>query len=936
MNFKKSNKDVKRASYYVWFLGSKESKGLRGDEYVTPVLNYMLDNECNLEPSKVTLQVSNKGMKIIQILTVPRKSSKLNSDQQAQLFANVHHQRTGANVSNVNEQCSVLKTEQVKHHIPHNSITWVYQEDDVICAILLLYNPITRCPVHVHAYRCDSVETADNLRQQLQTLVARPENQKKFRDIESRLVAKGLLLPPNGFQYSNLDDVVVDHHSNIHQNHNHHHHHHHHHHHESRYQGKNNSDGRSTRTEGSDENSEESNSSDLGYAIRSKSGSNDLRYNQKSNGNEGKFVPQQQQQSSMMSLMMMGGNELKQSANNGPMSLQPFHSSSSATKNDNNKINGLVEKTNKQLKSNKHESNEIDTIGHGQSATAALYDSLAAELRAKLGNPKMGPILLPPRDYDAQTIIDNNNKKKNDKNKNSNKQYSLSRSESSGKSSSGIGSDEALANENQTKKSQPKQQQSTQSNQQQQQQQQQQGLPSSYFRHNRHYRTDILMDEQHNRRSDGGTGPQSFIDIDRRKRHSMAGYLYGNDRTDKSLYNSLQMYNSSEDEIDDDDEFDDDVEDEVNLDDEDFEMPIVDQVDAEDIEEDVIFTTSATVNESNRRSKMISNNNHQRQPNRSSSSEMRNKTRIDRQTSQFHEYDNRRNVPLAKMYASNPNISRMPLKEVKHQQQQQQQQQPTIPSSNRNNISNNNGDKFVIGRREQRQQQQQQNRRPKQYYFADAEFSESKPSDRRWSSQRYLARSNGNLVHEGSGPTSLAIHPHSNDRSVSPAYIYTERIDPRVMSQTKSSHYNHLQHQQQPQQQQQLKSNHSVPMKASRSSTNLARGPISSRFDSFDHYPHPHHQMEPTPLKTSPSSTTTTTTKHQQQHTSNLMNTPAAIAASAAAAIALRNKKKQLEQPFSRYSYAEHVHHGINNNNRESLFSNTNGHNLNYLLPARR
>ncbi|KAI2804158.1 hypothetical protein BLOT_003136, partial [Blomia tropicalis] len=761
MNFKKSNKDVKRASYYVWFLGSKESKGLRGDEYVTPVLNYMLDNECNLEPSKVTLQVSNKGMKIIQILTVPRKSSKLNSDQQAQLFANVHHQRTGANVSNVNEQCSVLKTEQVKHHIPHNSITWVYQEDDVICAILLLYNPITRCPVHVHAYRCDSVETADNLRQQLQTL------------------------------------------------------------------------------------------------------------------------------------------------------------------------------TNKQLKSNKHESNEIDTIGHGQSATAALYDSLAAELRAKLGNPKMGPILLPPRDYDAQTIIDNNNKKKNDKNKNSNKQYSLSRSESSGKSSSGIGSDEALANENQTKKSQPKQQQSTQSNQQQQQQQQ--GLPSSYFRHNRHYRTDILMDEQHNRRSDGGTGPQSFIDIDRRKRHSMAGYLYGNDRTDKSLYNSLQMYNSSEDEIDDDDEFDDDVEDEVNLDDEDFEMPIVDQVDAEDIEEDVIFTTSATVNESNRRSKMISNNNHQRQPNRSSSSEMRNKTRIDRQTSQFHEYDNRRNVPLAKMYASNPNISRMPLKEVKHQQQQQQQQQqPTIQSSNRNNISNNNGDKFVIGRREQRQQQQQQqNRRPKQYYFADAEFSETKPSDRRWSSQRYLARSNGNLVHEGSGPTSLAIHPHSNDRSVSPAYIYTERIDPRVMAQTKSSHYNHLQHQQQPQQQQQLKSNHSVPMKASKSSTNLARGPISSRFDSFDHYPHPHHQMEPTPLKTSPSSTTTTT-KHQQQHTSNLMNTPAAIAASAAAAIALRNKKKQLEQPFSRYSYAEHVHHGINNNNRESLFSNTNGHNLNYLLPARR
>ncbi|XP_013789644.1 uncharacterized protein LOC106473508 [Limulus polyphemus] len=157
-------KDVKKQSYYVWFLGAKESKGLRGEEYIRPVLNYFLDKERELEPMKVTLQVSNKGIKIIQ--NVPRKNNR-------------------------------GKTEQIKHFIPHHAITCVVQEqkpdDDIVCAILLLYNPVTECPVHIHAYRCDSVETATNLRSQLQILIDRPENQKKFQEIENRLAVKGLL-----------------------------------------------------------------------------------------------------------------------------------------------------------------------------------------------------------------------------------------------------------------------------------------------------------------------------------------------------------------------------------------------------------------------------------------------------------------------------------------------------------------------------------------------------------------------------------------------------------------------------------------------------------------------------------------------------------------------------------------------------------------------
>ncbi|UXI15066.1 hypothetical protein NH340_JMT01009 [Sarcoptes scabiei] len=325
MNFKKS-KDIKRASYYVWFLGAKESKGLRGDHYVQPVLNYLLENECDLEPSKVTLQISSKGLKIIQILTVPKKSSKLNADQQLQLF-----NRAIGNKLDCPTQ-SVMKTEQVKHHIPHDSISWIYQDADIICAILLLYNPITRCPVHIHAYRCDSIQTANNLRQQLQILIDRPENQKKFREIESRLAAKAL-----------------------------------------------NSDGRSTRTDGSDEiNSEESNSSDQGYAIRSSNRGDNLE-----------------------------GFELK---NHDQFLLKyPLNS--------------------------KYSSRYIDEIENQRAIPSNLFDSLAAELRAKLGNPKMGPLLLPPRDYDSQ-------KRKSQSNKNLNK---LHRSESSGKSSSGRGSEEAIS-----------------------------------------------------------------------------------------------------------------------------------------------------------------------------------------------------------------------------------------------------------------------------------------------------------------------------------------------------------------------------------------------------------------------------------------------------------------------------------------------------------
>ena len=158
--------DVERASYYVWFLGAEESRGLRGRQYVTPVVADLVRKERHVEPCKVTLQVSGKGMKIVQ-----------------------HMSRPGSG-----------RAGQVKHFVPDHAVTCAVREpapdDDIVSCILLVFNPVTKCPVHVHTYRCDTPETAELLEGQLQTLAARPENRSRIQQIEARLVERGLLAAP--------------------------------------------------------------------------------------------------------------------------------------------------------------------------------------------------------------------------------------------------------------------------------------------------------------------------------------------------------------------------------------------------------------------------------------------------------------------------------------------------------------------------------------------------------------------------------------------------------------------------------------------------------------------------------------------------------------------------------------------------------------------
>ncbi|XP_022167647.1 uncharacterized protein LOC111031848 [Myzus persicae] len=155
-------KDIKKSSYYVWFLGAQECKNVRDVESIIPVISTLAEREKKVTPYKFTLQVSHRGLKIVHnvsaLISLPGGKSS--------------------------------KSDLVKHLIPDHAVTCVHQDEDLVAVILLLYNPVTKWPVHVHVYRCDTVETATLLSTQLRMLVDRPENKKKLNDIESRLQTK--------------------------------------------------------------------------------------------------------------------------------------------------------------------------------------------------------------------------------------------------------------------------------------------------------------------------------------------------------------------------------------------------------------------------------------------------------------------------------------------------------------------------------------------------------------------------------------------------------------------------------------------------------------------------------------------------------------------------------------------------------------------------
>ncbi|XP_011503086.1 PREDICTED: uncharacterized protein LOC105366364 isoform X2 [Ceratosolen solmsi marchali] len=145
----RNGKDVKKSSYYVWYLGAREAKGV---DAMPGAIDYLLERERLQEPFKVTLQVSSKGLKIIQTVH-PGGSTR----------------------------------SAVKHLVPGHAVLAAVQREDVVAATLLLPNPATNNPVHVHAYRCDSVETAELLGGQLKVLASHTDSLARLGSLDTRL-----------------------------------------------------------------------------------------------------------------------------------------------------------------------------------------------------------------------------------------------------------------------------------------------------------------------------------------------------------------------------------------------------------------------------------------------------------------------------------------------------------------------------------------------------------------------------------------------------------------------------------------------------------------------------------------------------------------------------------------------------------------------------
>lgn len=389
-------KDVKKSSYYVWFLGAKESKGIRGDEYVLPVLHYLLDKEREYEPSKVTLQISSKGLKIIQnvpkykhFLPLPLLSHHHNQ-QPDQSALRGHHQRSPSvqSSSAKSSSCqsdkgsSAIKMEIIKHLIPSTAITCVAQEDDIVCVIMLLFNPITKCPIHMHAYRCDSVETASALKGQLNVLINRPENQKKFAEIEEKLKARTAQL-----EMVNRSSSSVKHN------------------HCPANQGTNCAAGSSGRR--SDSHNRYNGSDGITSPTSSASP-------QRSKGSDGRSIRTAESDDSFDSFPRRIVGHPSASPVRGsayPCGKCPASRASSDNKLLKIKRSSSSSAGNHKLLSSKPASKSQSKIHTSSSSAhpdpfldpkAAIFESLAHELKVKLENKKkIGPLLLPPRDYDT-------------------------------------------------------------------------------------------------------------------------------------------------------------------------------------------------------------------------------------------------------------------------------------------------------------------------------------------------------------------------------------------------------------------------------------------------------------------------------------------------------------------------------------------------------
>ena len=158
--------NVDKAQYYVWYLGWKESAAIGGRAHTEPVVKELIARRrSDDELAKMTIEVNPKELRIVQLIEGAKG-----------------------------------KIERRSHpSVPVRDVTYAVQalspDEDVVACIFLGFNPQTRRVVHVHAYRCDSADTARRMTEHVNRIIALPEHRDRVRGIEAELVQKGHVVP---------------------------------------------------------------------------------------------------------------------------------------------------------------------------------------------------------------------------------------------------------------------------------------------------------------------------------------------------------------------------------------------------------------------------------------------------------------------------------------------------------------------------------------------------------------------------------------------------------------------------------------------------------------------------------------------------------------------------------------------------------------------
>ena len=164
---------IKKAQYYVWYLGWKECRGVYGREHTEPIAKELVHRRQHEILPKLTIEVSKRELKIVQLVE-KRKGN--------------------------GPPAPGGKVDRVRYPpVPAKDVTYAVQvlspDEDVVACIYLGFNPQTGCAVHVHVYRCDSAETGAMFVAHLNKLIDLPEHRKRVEKIEAQLAAKGQVVP---------------------------------------------------------------------------------------------------------------------------------------------------------------------------------------------------------------------------------------------------------------------------------------------------------------------------------------------------------------------------------------------------------------------------------------------------------------------------------------------------------------------------------------------------------------------------------------------------------------------------------------------------------------------------------------------------------------------------------------------------------------------